>query len=194
VVRPELPRSVVTDRWIAIDFETANRERASACALGAAVIEGGRVVATHSWLIDPAADFDWFNSQLHGIDADTVGQSPEFDEVWDEFSPLLDGASLLAHNATFDMGVLGASLERYELPRPQVAYLCTVTLARRAMPHLGNHKLDTVSSACGIGLCHHDAGSDAEACARIALACCDVAGAHSVTQLAEVLGVRARTL
>jgi DNA polymerase III subunit epsilon len=39
--------------WVAIDFETANETRASACALGVAIVEAGEVIDRASWLIRP---------------------------------------------------------------------------------------------------------------------------------------------
>ena len=56
-----------------------------------AVIERAEVVEHHAWLIDPASYFEDFNTRLHGIDEDTVAQSPEFDEVWRTLAPVLDG-------------------------------------------------------------------------------------------------------
>lgn len=186
---PRLPT-----RWVAIDFETANRERASACALGAAVVEGRRVVERRSWLIDPASYFDWFNTNLHGIGEDTVAQSPEFDEVWAELEPMLKGAALLAHNASFDMSVLRASLVRYDLEPPSLAYACSVTIARHAWPHLPNHRLNTVCDHRAIQLVHHDAAWDAAACAQLVTQACEEAFVDDVPGLLAAHGITPRFL
>lgn len=179
-------------RWTAIDFETASRERASACALGLAVIEDGRIVEKCDWLIQPPGNyFEPMNTRIHGISADLVAQTPEFDEVWAEIEPYLRGAGVLAHNASFDMGVLRASLARYELEAPRIAgYHCTVTMSRRVFPQLANHQLHTVSRHCGIALVHHEAASDAAACASIALRCMEETGMPTVEDLADELGLR----
>ncbi len=181
--------------WVAIDFETASRERASACALGIAVIEGGVIAEERSWLIQPPGNyFEPMNTRIHGIDADMVWQEPEFDEAWAEIGPYLRGAVLLAHNAPFDIAVLRASLARYELAAPDAEYHCTVSMARKVWPRLPNHQLPTVCGHCGIELCHHDAASDASACARIALRCRRESGATDLDALATVLGMRAGRL
>jgi DNA polymerase III subunit epsilon len=178
--------------WVAIDFETASRERASACALGVAVIEGDRISEARGWLIQPPGNhFEPWNTRIHGIDADLVAQEPEFDEVWPEIEPFLAGAVLLAHNAPFDMGVLRASLAQYELPAPRVAaHYCTVRLARKVWPELRNHRLSSVCRHCGIELVHHDATSDACACAQIALLSRQCLGAESLDDLVDGLGFR----
>lgn len=183
------------DRWVAIDFETATREPVSACALGIAVIEGARVVQTESWLIRPPFnEYEFWNTRIHGISAEDTEYAPEFEEVWWEVGALIGESGLLAHNASFDARVLRTLLDRRELPAPDYAYACTVSLARKAMPHLPKHTLDVTCDACGIRLVHHDAASDAEGCARVALACAEAAGAGSITEALELLGVPVRRL
>jgi DNA polymerase-3 subunit epsilon len=191
-----LPRSPGPGHWVAIDFETASRERASACALGIAVIEGERLVETREWLIQPPGNyFEPINTRIHGIHADLVAQEPEFDGLWPQIEPYLRGATLLAHNAAFDISVLRASLERYAIAPPRVAgYHCTVNMARAVWPDLANHRLSSVCRHCGIGLSHHEAGSDAAACAQIALRCRGETGTPTLDDLMTELGLRARRL
>ncbi len=188
--------SATASRWVAIDFETATREKASACALGLVVIEDGFIAEERSWLIQPPGNiFEWRNTQIHGIDEDLVAQEPEFDELWDEIAPYLADAVVLAHNASFDVAVLRSSIERYELVAPPTAgYLCTVNMARKVWPRLPNHKLDSVCGYCGIDLVHHDAASDARACASIALRCRRETGEPTLDALAERLGMVPRSL
>jgi len=178
--------------WIAIDFETASRERASACALGIAVIEGDRIVEERDWLIQPPGNyFEPMNTRIHGIHADLVAQSPEFDELWPQIEPYLSGRMVLAHNAPFDMGVLRASIGRYGLTPPVIAgYHCTVTVSRRVWPSLPNHQLSSVCRYCGISLNHHEAASDAAACASIALRCLEEVRVPTLDDLVDELGLR----
>jgi len=186
---------MITDRWVAIDFETATREPTSACALGVAVVEDLEVVRVESWLIKPPYnEYEFWNTKVHGISAEDTELAPEFDEIWWEVSALIDGAPLLAHNASFDMRVLGSLITSRELTAPEYDYACTVAMARGAWPHLPKHKLDVVCDACGIGLMHHDAASDAEACARVAIACAEHTNRPSVTEALEALGIGVRSL
>jgi DNA polymerase-3 subunit epsilon len=183
------------DLWVAIDFETASREATSACALGVALIDGMEITETASWLIRPPFnEYEYRNTLIHGIGPEDTELAPEFDELWWEIGPVLSGRRLLAHNAAFDMRVLGALVRSRDLIAPDYEYACTVGLARKALPHLRNHKLDTVCDHCGIRLVHHDAASDAEACARVALACVDASGAKSIAEATRALGVGTRQL
>lgn len=183
------------DVWVAIDFETATREPTSACALGIAVVRDGRVAERRSWLIHPPFnEYEFWNTKVHGLSAEDTALAPDFREVWFEVQPLLALGPLLAHNAVFDMRVLRALGDSHELPMMRYEYACTVAMARRAYPHLRRHTLDAVCDHCGIRLVHHDAGSDAEACANVALECAAACGATSVTEAVERLGVSRKRL
>ncbi len=157
--------------FVAIDFETANYERDSACSIGWAVVRNDAVVSNGVRLIRPPyRHFEYRFTELHGLTWEDVATAPTFGDLWPELHELLEGQMLAAHNAPFDMGVLAALLDRYRLRSPKSSYFCTCVLARRAWPELPNHKLGTVARHLGIPLNHHQAESDAVACARIAIA------------------------
>ena len=179
------------DDWVAIDFETATRARDSACAVGIAVVREGAVVDSRSWLIRPPGnEYEYWNVRVHGITPDRTENAPTFAELWPLLRGYLDGAHVLAHNASFDMGVLRALLASGGLEPPEMRYVCTVLLARRAFPELPRHRLDTVCGHCGIELTHHDAASDAAACATIALRCREAIGAPTVHEAVRAFGLR----
>ncbi len=153
---------------LAIDFETADAGADSACAIGLARVEGGRVVARASRLIRPPRPrilFTW----LHGIAWEHVKGEPAFGPVWHDIRDMAEGVDYLAaHNASFDRRVLAACCEAAGLDAPALPWLCTVKLARAAWA-IRPTKLPDVCARLGIDLLrHHDAGSDAEACAEIA--------------------------
>lgn len=155
--------------FAAIDFETANYGRDSACSVGVAIVRDGRLVQSVHRLIRPPSSrfaFTW----LHGIDWEQVADAPPFGTVWEEIEPLLEGVDLLAaHNAKFDRGVLAACVRRHGLPDPGRRFVCSMGVARKVW----NFYPTTLSDVCAhldIPLNHHDALSDAEACARILLA------------------------
>ena len=182
--------SALPRRAVAIDFETANELRTSACSIGLAWIEDGHVTATEEHLIRPREmRFNSFNSAIHGIRADDVADAPEFPAVWAWIGDRMAGRLILAHNAAFDLSVLRHTLTDYGLDWPVCSYLCTVVLARRAWPTLGGHRLNHLADFLGIALEHHRAGSDAEACGRIALAAAQVFGLGSLSEIAAATGI-----
>lgn len=167
-VSKKQPVPVHFNRFVAIDFETADYGRDSACAIAVVVAEKGKIIREYYSLIRPPRatfEFTW----LHGISWDDVAEEPTFGELWPEMAPLFDGAEFIAaHNASFDRGVLNACCDRYrETPVPG-NYLCTMRLARRLWD-IRPTKLSDVCGAFGIPLQHHHAASDALACAKIVL-------------------------
>jgi DNA polymerase-3 subunit epsilon len=173
---------------IALDFETANERRDSACAVGLAWIAGGRVVRRESRLIRPPdLRFSPGNIRVHGILPADVRDKPDFPSVMAEFLPDLASGLILAHNAGFDLGVLRASLAAYGVRPPAFSYLCTVQIARRVFPAEEGCGLGKVAARLGIRFAHHDAGEDAYACAEIALAAVRETGAPDVPALSRTL-------
>jgi DNA polymerase-3 subunit epsilon len=155
--------------FVAIDFETADHGPDSACAVGLVRVEGLKVVRREAVLIRPPRPRILF-SYVHGITWPMVAAAPAFAEAWPSLTEVLDGAAFLAaHNAPFDRRVLAACCEAAGLPVPPLPFVCTVQLARRRWG-LKPNDLPSVCRRLGIGLIHHDAGSDAEACARIVIA------------------------
>ena len=156
-------------RFVAFDVETPNRENRRMSAIGITVIEDGAVTEEFYSLVDPETDFDTFNTILTGIDEDKVRGAPTFPELWPRLEPLLSSGLLVAHNASFDLGVLKRCLQHYEIDwKKQVDYLCTVQMGRALLPGV-SHKLDALCACYGIPLEHHRADSDSRACAEILL-------------------------
>lgn len=178
-------------RAVAIDFETANERRASACSIGLAWIEDGRVVDRETHLIrPPEMRFAPVNIRIHGITPDMVASAPEFPDVLATLRERIDGCDMvLAHNAGFDMSVVRASCDAYELSYPEFDYLCTVKVAQRVWSDLGTARLNALGDHLGIAFKHHDAGEDAYVCAEIALEAMRLREAATLHDLAKVTQV-----
>jgi len=156
-------------RFAAIDFETANNARDSACAVGVVIVERGRIVDRLLELIRPPSR-EFLFTHIHGLSWHDVKEAQRFDAVWAELARALAGVEFLAaHNAPFDKGVLGACCETYGLAAPQLPFVCTVRLARAQWAIRPTRRPD-VCNHPGSDLRHHHADSDAEACARIVMA------------------------
>lgn len=155
--------------FVAIDFETADEGRDSACAVALVRVEDGRETARASSLIRPPREAFVF-THIHEITWEDVAGERTFGEVWPTLVPMLEGAGeLVAHNAAFDRAVLEACCAAAGLEAPKLPWSCTVEIARRTWPTWENHKLPTACRELGIGLRHHDAESDAAACAAVYL-------------------------
>jgi len=156
-------------RFAALDFETASYERESACALSIVIGENDRIQTTWARLIRPPRPTFLF-TYLHGISWEDVRDQMTFGELWPQINALLSGVDfLVAHNASFDRGVMNACCLHAGIPLLEKPYVCTVRVAR-AVWNLRPTKLSDVCTYLNIPLNHHNALSDAQACARILLA------------------------
>ncbi len=156
-------------RVTAIDFETSDYARSSACAVGLVHIDDD--VITDSWvsLIRPPLTKVLFTN-VHGLLWEDLKDQLSFDELWPELNDQLQSTDLfIAHNASFDKSVLHKTCGHYDIAFPPAPFHCTVKLARRTWA-LQNNKLKTVCEHLGIELNHHEALSDAKGCAEIAIA------------------------
>jgi DNA polymerase-3 subunit epsilon len=176
--------------WAAIDLETANADRASACALGLVVIQEAQIVKRRSWLIRPKGCFDLNNVVIHGITSDHVAEEPTFAELWDEVHSEIRGMPLVAHNASFDISVLRHTLDHYELQYPILDYYCTRAISHALWPTLPSYGLELVSHYLGLSFTHHAVEEDAMACAAIVLRGCSEIGVADLTHLAEHFMIR----
>ncbi len=182
-------------KFVAIDFETANLDDRSICAVGLAVFEDGKLVESYYSLIRPPKGSGWFRedwkTNCHGIGHLDVLHSPEFPAIAPEiFSRLTAADVVIAHNAQFDMRMLRGTAKHFDLEIPAFEYLCTYRMAERVWPQLENHQLPTVAAHIGHTFEHHQAGEDAETCGRILLAMMREKGVTAPRELAEKAGIK----
>lgn len=87
---------------------------------------------------------------VHGIGAEKFADKPTFAEVADEFEAFVDGATLVAHNANFDLQMINAEFRRIGRTEIDVGRVVdTLALAKRKHP-LGPHSLDALCRRFGI--------------------------------------------
>lgn len=158
--------------FTAIDFETANGNAASACAVGLVKVRDGLIVDRASTLIRPPAPYDEFwawNIKIHGIQAADVLDAPDWVEAQRQILDFGDGDVYVAHNAGFDKGVMRAAAKASHLPVPDMRWTDSLRIARKTYT-LESYRLPVAALAAGFDdFQHHDAAGDAEACAAIVI-------------------------
>ncbi|MEX3504671.1 3'-5' exonuclease [Corynebacterium sp. LK2510] len=163
--------ALLSDTFVAVDFETANRiGGASACQVGLVKISGGEVVDTFCTYLRPPEEHIAFEfSHIHGIYRGDVENAPTWFDIADRVWEFVQGVPVWAHNATFDASVWRGLDRYYSTGTFPEEFYCTCRTARRLIPELPNHRLPTVASYCAPGFSfeHHRADSDALACAHI---------------------------
>ncbi len=162
--------------FIAIDFETANFDKNSACSVGLIRYVNGQVTDELYTLIKPPTNY--FVPRfidIHGITPQMTQKESHFDTVWiEKIVPFLNNESdkdnyspFVAHNAGFDMGVLKGCLNHFELSIPKRKSICTVQVARRVWKHLPKHNLPYLAEHFNIVYEAHNALADAHTCAKL---------------------------
>jgi DNA polymerase-3 subunit epsilon len=87
---------------------------------------------------------------VHGISDDFLADKPLFFDIAEELNAFFEGAVLIAHNASFDIGFINAEFERVGLPPiERERILDTLVLARRRHP-MGPNSLDALCKRYGI--------------------------------------------
>ena len=82
--------------FAAIDFETANFERSSVCAVGVVIVRGGKVVDQYYSLIRPEPEYYTYRcTQVHGLTEADTRCAPNFPEVWASIEPKIHGLPLV---------------------------------------------------------------------------------------------------
>lgn len=178
--------------YTAIDFETANSVRASACQIGLAKFQDGVIIEQYETLIKPhpsIGNFDYYNTQIHGISSSEVSHAMEFGDLWPEIRDFVGSSPLVAHNAGFDMSVLRGLLDLYDIEYPSLEYVCTFMLSRNLL-RPAELNLKFVARELGVSLTnHHNALADAIAAGEVAQALIhrfDVSTLDELTSLAKI--------
>ena len=143
----------MTKKYIVLDTETTGLE----VKQGHRVIEIGAVLLNdrkksedhfHSYL-NPSRLIDEEASKVHGITNQDLEDKPSFDEIAEEFINFIEGATLVIHNAPFDLGFLNNELQLAATSYPKIEEICEVedslTIARDKFPGQRN-SLDALAT------------------------------------------------
>ena len=149
--------------FTAIDFETAQGKRWSICQVGLVRVENQIITEQLSILVQPPDNYYWDNFiDIHGIHPEHTADAAPFDQIWHQIEPFIRNQNVVAHNGfSFDFHCLKQTLEYYGLTCPKFSGHCTYRIF--------GEKLSTLCAEHNIPLNHHEALSDAKACAELLL-------------------------
>lgn len=173
--------------YVAIDFQTANRWHKSACSVALATVKDGKIIDTFYSLIRPGIlHFDKENTALHGITKEMVKDAPYFDELWPLIKEKINGKTLVAYYAKFDMDVLAEELAGNELAFPSCPVFCTCVLSQAMFPEMPHHRLQDVTDKIGFNLeQRYNAMAHARACVAIVEYALKATGAEFLQDVAD---------
>lgn len=150
--------------FTAIDFETA--ERHHICAVGIVTVENGCITDEYYSLIQPPNNkYSPYTIKVHGIYPSDTANSPKFNDIYPEIKKRLQNKIIVAHNESFDRNVLKKSMLdngiEYSELNVNDKWECTYKIFGK--------KLNLCCKDFDIKLNHHEALSDARACALLYL-------------------------
>ncbi len=127
--------------FVAFDTETTglSTRRDRIVEIAAVKFRGAETLEQRAWLVNPHAPIPEAARSVHGITDDMVAHAPDFESVFPEFAAFAGDAVLLAHNATFDAGILRSELRRCGLGGISNAVVDTRALFRRWYPSAGRY-------------------------------------------------------
>jgi DNA polymerase-3 subunit epsilon len=131
-------------------------------------VRNGELSRGFETLVNPGLRIPRWITGLTGIDDRLVEPAPRFEEVADRVRSELEGRVFVAHNVSFDWRFVSEELRRTRARVPEGERLCTIRLARRAVPGLRRRGLDSLAHYFGVEIDgRHRAGGDAWATAVI---------------------------
>lgn len=154
--------------FIAIDFETANNNRISACAIGIVFIKDNKVAFSKKFFIKPP-NGENFNSQhisIHGIRKSDVEKSLDFYELWNnELKNYFNNNLIVYHNASMDLSILKKLLEYYAIKDYNIKHIDTMRIAEKS---LNPKRLTDLAEKFEISFNNkHEPEEDAKVCAYV---------------------------
>lgn len=185
-----LPTPLSEVRFAVVDVETTGStpERGDRI-IEIAIIEvvGDQVVNDFCTLVNPGVGISPWITRLTGIFDDLVVEAPRFEEVSDDVRDLLTGRVFVAHNVGFDWRFVVEEMRRARSVMPAGSRLCTVRLAKYAVPGLRRRGLDSVTRYYGVEIHgRHRAGGDARATAQILIRMLDEANRQGIETWEEL--------
>ncbi|OLS37507.1 PolC-type DNA polymerase III [Alkalihalophilus pseudofirmus] len=162
----EANRELMTEEYVVFDVETTGLSAVynTIIELAAVKIKNGEIIDRFESFADPHEPLTNTIIELTGITDDMVKGQPEVGEVLKDFHEFVGTATLVAHNASFDMGFLNVGYQKIGLGDATNPVIDTLELGRFLYPELKNHRLNTLCKKFDIELVsHHRAIYDAEA-------------------------------
>ena len=137
----------MSSRFAIIDFETTGLspdygDRITEVAV--VIVESNKVIDQYASLVNSGTVIPHHIQRLTGITDQMVSNAPAASIVITKLNQFIKGATLVAHNASFDSKFFHSEMLHAGI-RARSEFICTLLLSRRLYPSLANHKLATLA-------------------------------------------------
>ncbi|MDR1831470.1 MAG: PolC-type DNA polymerase III [Fusobacteriaceae bacterium] len=154
------------ETFVVFDLETCglNEHENPIIEIGAVKLKGTRIVDRFSRFVNPGRPIPPKIQELTGITDQMVANEPAIDEVLPAFLEFAGDATMVAHNAPFDMGFITRDAKKILGIDFRPSVMDTLTLAKAIYPGLKSYGLGPLNKLLGLSLeNHHRAVDDAQA-------------------------------
>jgi DNA polymerase-3 subunit epsilon len=155
--------------FVALDFETANAYRRSACSIGMVKVEDGKIVDEYYSLIKPTPfRFEPINTKIHGLSEIDCLNAPDFNELWPAIYSWFENQNIVGHNVSFERSVLKHISWDCNIDFKIQGFICSLKISKEKLPEMDSYKLSKIYGYLfNKKLKHHHALEDARASAEI---------------------------
>jgi DNA polymerase III subunit epsilon len=180
--------------FVALDFETANRNRASACEIGLVRFVDGKQQDTYSTFLLPPAELRHFENEIRNkISFNDCHNAPSFENCFKDIIGFIGDDPVVCHYYPFDIDVLRKTLDYIGLSYPLFTYFCTHRLSKQILrgdSSIVSYSLKDVTSYFNIPFHElHRAEPDAIACGEIAVQLLRKSGVALMSDLSDQLNL-----
>lgn len=164
-------------RTVVLDTETTGLSREDDRVVEIGCVEMVDMVPTgktYHQYINPQRRVSKEAYAIHGLGDSFLKTKPTFRRIVDKFLKFVEGAEIVAHNATFDIGMLNAELDRLGIDPLENEVIDTLAVSRLKRPRK-KHSLDALCSEYNIDNSRrtkHGALLDAEILAEVYVELC----------------------
>ena len=152
--------------YVVIDLETTGLDPCvnEIVEIGAVKYINDKQVDIFSTYIKPIVPISSKVTKINHITNEMLQNAPDLDSVTDDFFKFIEGFTLIAHNAKFDVRFLQI---RLMLPRFSYPVIDTLDLSKRFIKDVPDHKLETLKKYFSLDVASHSAVDDCITAAHV---------------------------
>lgn len=166
--RPNKGRSLIAmpDTYTVIDIETTGLDSrfCEIIELSALRYSNGSMIDSFTTLVKPTEPIDDFITELTGITNDLVSNAPVISDAIKDFYNFVGSDILVGYNVNFDINFIYDVLHNTCDLDFTNSFVDVMRFAKKLLPDLKNHKLETVATHYNVASPAHRSYADCEAC------------------------------
>lgn len=152
------------DDYVVFDLETTGLSPANneIIEISALKYKNNTLIDSFNELVKPVTPIPSKITKLTGITNEDVANCDTINKVLPDFIAFIENYTLIAHNGSFDLGFIEKYINELNIDYKDNSNIDTLYLARKYLPELDNHKLETLKEYFKLDNASHRATADCE--------------------------------